>query len=259
MLFLLFFSIGQAGFTGNHKNMNNLIEVEGLLKKRNGKTILKVDKFSLQASEVVSILGANGVGKSTLLRVLAGIEPFDEGALRLFGEDSSSHRLELRRRISLVLQKPYLLDISVVDNVSTGLVFRGESKVSARETAMSWLEIFKVAHLAGRNGHELSGGEAQRVSLARSFAFSPEVLLLDEPFSQLDQPARSSLMETLLTVVKDRKQSVILVTHERREAKVFASRVAVMGHGTILQDGPLEDVFGNPCCPEVASFVMAKN
>jgi tungstate transport system ATP-binding protein len=255
--------------------MNKLIEVSGLVKRRDGQNVLKVDEFSLHAFEVVSILGANGVGKSTLLRVLAGIESFDEGTLRLFGEElfshkrdrgshlerdeSSSHKLSLRRRISLVLQKPWLLDIPVVDNVSTGLFVRGEPKGSAIEIAMTWLETFKVAHLAKRNGHELSGGEAQRVSLARSFAFAPEVLLLDEPFSQLDQPARSSLIETLLEVIRGRKQSVILVTHERREAKVFASRVAVMGHGTILQDGPLADVFDNPCCDEVASFVKARS
>ena len=243
-----------------------LIAVESLVKKRNNRILLNIDKFSLGASEVVSILGANGVGKSTLLRVLAGIESFDEGILRLFGEkilaDNDkkipSKCLTLRRRISLVLQKPYLLDIPVIDNVCTGLIFRGRSKEQARETASLWLDTFKVGHLADRNGHELSGGEAQRVSLARSFAVSPEVLLLDEPFSQLDQPARSSLMETLLAVIKEQKQSVILVTHERREAKVFASRVAVMGHGTILQDGPISEVFDNPCCDEVASFVTAK-
>jgi len=245
--------------------LNPLIEVAGLIKRRNGQTLLKVDKFSLGTSEVVSILGANGVGKSTLLRVLAGIESFDEGVLQLFGEHMTDNRqkipsryLSLRRRISLVLQKPYLLDIPVIDNVCTGLLFRGFSKENSRKIAMEWLETFRVGHLADRNGHELSGGEAQRVSLARSFAVSPEVLLLDEPFSQLDQPARSSLMETLLTVIKEQKQSVILVTHERREAKVFASRVAVMGHGTILQDGPISEVFDNPCCDEVASFVTAK-
>ncbi|HEY6072510.1 MAG TPA: ATP-binding cassette domain-containing protein, partial [Anaerolineales bacterium] len=148
-----------------------------------------------------------------------------------------------------------LMDRSVRENVSLGLNFRG---LAAREMAVRvepWLERLGLAHLASRPARQLSGGEAQRVSLARAFVLEPDVLLLDEPFTSLDSPTRTRLLEDLKAVLAETSTTSIFITHDLQEALKLASRLAVILHGRLCQVGEPRQVFESPASPEVAAFL----
>ncbi|HWQ29089.1 MAG TPA: ABC transporter ATP-binding protein, partial [Dehalococcoidia bacterium] len=177
------------------------------------------------------------------------------GLVLFDGEPAPFGSLALRRRMAVVFQEPLLLDTSVRDNVETGLRLRGVPGPERRRRAGEWLGRFGVAHLAGRPARRLSGGEAQRVNLARAFAVEPDVLLLDEPFSALDQPTRDTLIDELADALGATGATCVLVTHDRSEAARLAGRVAVLLTGCIRQLGSVSDVFTAPVDEEVASFV----
>ena len=157
--------------------------------------------------------------------------------------------------MAVVFQEPLLLDRGVRANVEAGLALRGVPRGARRERAARWLARFGVDGLAGRSSRTLSGGEAQRVSLARAFALEPEVLFLDEPFSALDQPTRTAIIDDLAAVLSETHVTTLLVTHDHDEAARLGDVVAVMMHGRIKQAGTPSSVFGAPVDEETASFV----
>ena len=232
------------------------LKLEKLQCNRGGKPVVDVKGLEITEGEVVGILGANGAGKSTLLRTIALLEDYDSGQLEILGKSvEEGGRLELRRQMALVMQKAHLLDCTVLENAASGLIFRGIDKNKAQHEAAKWLKLFGVDHLAQRNGQQLSGGEAQRVSLARALACDPKILLLDEPFSQLDEPSRKSLIIELGAILRKRKQTTLFVTHSREEILQLATRVVILAQGQVLQDGEVSQVFSAPACPETAAFV----
>ena len=232
------------------------LEIQKLQCERGGKLVVDVATLKVAAGEVVGILGANGAGKSTLLCTIALLEDFNGGKIEILGEDVGyGDKLRLRRQMALVMQKAHLLDCTVLENAAAGLIFRGIDKNKAHAEAKKWLSLFGVDHLAQRNGKQLSGGEAQRVSLARALACDPKILLLDEPFSQLDEPSRKSLLSELGAILRKRKQTTLFVTHSREEILQLATRVVILAQGRILQEGEVSQVFSAPACPETAAFV----
>lgn len=235
--------------------MTASLAVRDLVVRRGGVVTLDVPAFDVAAGETVAVLGPNGAGKTTLLEVLALLERPSAGVVLFDGQPASVGALALRRRLALVLQEPLLLDTTVLENVETGLRFRGVPAAERRRRAEAWLERFGVGGLAGRSARRLSGGEAQRVSLARAFAVEPEVLLLDEPFSALDQPTRDRLIDELRSALEATGATSVFVTHDRSEAARLATRVAVLLGGRIRQVGAVSDVFAAPVDEEVAAFV----
>ncbi len=231
------------------------LAVRDLVVRRGGVVTLEVPAFEVAAGETVAVLGPNGAGKTTLLHVLALLERPSRGVVLIDGQPASAGSLALRRRMAVVFQEPLLLDTTVRENVETGLRFRGVPAAERRRRAQTWLERFGVAHLASRSARRLSGGEAQRVNLARAFAVEPDVLLLDEPFSALDQPTRDNLIDELRSALDATGTTAVLVTHDRSEAARLATRVAVLLGGRIRQAGPVSDVFAAPADEEVAAFV----
>jgi tungstate transport system ATP-binding protein len=207
------------------------------------------------SGRVLAIIGPNGAGKSTLLLQLALLERPDAGVVLFESKPTRRHELALRRRMAVVFQEPLLLDRSVLANVEAGLALRGVPRAVRRERAMRWLARFGVDALAARSSRTLSGGEAQRVSLARAFALEPEVLFLDEPFSALDQPTRAAVIEDLAGVLAETHVTTLFVTHDHDEAARLGDVVAVMMHGGIKQSGAPSEVFGGPVDEEVAAFV----
>jgi tungstate transport system ATP-binding protein len=167
----------------------------------------------------------------------------------------SFHDLEYRRQIALVLQEPLLMDMSVYENAAMGLKFRKISKAQIEERVRHWLERLGVAHLSQRPARKLSGGEAQRVSLARAFVLQPELLLLDEPFTALDAPTRIRLLEDLKSVLAETKMTTIFITHDLQEARKLATRMAVLLDGRVEQVGAPQDVFDRPVNDRVAGFL----
>lgn len=232
-----------------------LLQVGGLRIRRGGVQVLDLPRFSISAEEKVAVIGPNGAGKSSLLMGLACLIRRECGTITFQGEEISSRsETAYRRRIAMVFQEPLLFDTTVLDNVAEGLRIRGTGRAAAREAAMESLELFRVGHLAGRSAHKLSGGEAQRVSLARAFAVRPKLLLMDEPFSSLDLPTRIVLAEDLGRILHESGTAALIATHDRIEALRVVDRLVVMDGGKIIQEGTPQEVMAQPANAFVAAF-----
>ncbi len=236
--------------------MREVLSIHDLVVRRSGRAILSVDQLTINEGEVLTVIGPNGAGKSTLLLCLAHLIQADEGQILYQGRPLPSNSgLTYRRHLGLVLQAPLLLDRSVFDNVAAGLRFRHLPRETVRRQVIEWLQRLDIAHLSGRPALQLSGGEAQRVSLARAFALEPALLLLDEPFTSLDAPTRARMIEDFQTILSDTSVTTLFVTHDMNEALMVGDRVAVLLDGRIRQVGPVDQVFQAPADPEVAAFV----
>jgi tungstate transport system ATP-binding protein len=238
-----------------------ILEVRGLRVRKGGAELLDIPALAVAAGETLSLVGPNGAGKSTLLLALSGIEPPAAGELRFRGErvPAGAAALAYRRRIAMVFQEPLLFDTTVFENVASGLRLRGVAKAEMGRRVGESLERFRVAHLADRSARTLSGGEAQRTSLARAMAVAPEILLLDEPFAALDPQSREALLEDLAHTLRETGTTTVFVTHDRDEARRLADRIAVMERGRVRQVGTVEQVLRRPADAFVASFVGVEN
>ncbi len=236
--------------------MTELLSLQNVHVQRSGQVVLSVDSLSIEQGQRMVVVGPNGSGKSTLLLTLARLLHPSAGRILWRGEDLARvPALVYRRQIGLVLQDALLLDTSVYENVALGLRFRGVSERQVRQRVDAWLERLGVLALRQRPAHRLSGGEAQRVSLARALALEPQLLLLDEPFSALDAPTRLRLQEDLQSLLQEMALTVVMVTHDLSEALLLAQRMAVMMNGRIVQVGSATEVLGAPVSPQVAEFV----
>jgi tungstate transport system ATP-binding protein len=240
--------------------MKALVEIHNLLVKRGKHPALQLDHLMIQRGEVLAVVGPNGAGKSTLLLTLARLLKPERGEIYFNGLPASAESDTLyRRRIALVMQDPLLFDTSVFENVASGLKFRGVAKEEIRNKVPLWLERLGVGHLAKRKAGELSGGEAQRVSLARALVLGPKLLLLDEPFSALDPPTRSRLLDDLGTLLKETATTTtVFVTHDLPEAAQLAGRMAVIIGNRLRQVGEPDLLSVSPADEEVAGFVNHK-
>ena len=235
--------------------MSIILEVENFRVRRGGVQVLELPHFSMNAEEKVAVVGPNGAGKSSMLLGLACLIERFSGSIS-FQETEVTPRNEMayRRKIAVVFQEPLLFDTTVLDNVAEGLRIRGKGRSEARDIARDSLELFKVGHLDGRSAHKLSGGEAQRVSLARAFAVRPKLLLMDEPFSSLDLPTRIVLAEDLGRILHESGTAAIIATHDRIEAFHIVDRLVVMDRGTVVQQGTPKEVLEGPVNAFVAAF-----
>ncbi len=237
-----------------------LLALRDIVVRYDGYAALTVSSLAVQSGEMLAILGANGAGKSTFLRVMALLQRPDEGSVALFGIDAQPiNSLKLRRRVATVFQNPLLLNESVYNNAALGLRLRGMASREIERRLTPWLERFGIEHLANRAAHSLSGGEAQRASLARAFAVEPELLLLDEPFAGLDPVSRETLLGDFHVIMRQTKTTVVLVTHDRQEGFALANRIGVLKDGRLLQLGSREEIFFRPATASVAALVGVEN
>ena len=240
--------------------MNEVLFLENITVDRGPKhRVLTIDSFTVRRGELVALVGPNGAGKSTLLQTVNLLQPY-QGALRLFGEEiRAANQQTLRRRSSMLFQDTLLLSGNVFDNVAWPLRFRGIAADDLHERVHKALKDFGCEHLAERPAKQLSGGEAQRVCIARALVSEPELLLLDEPFSSLDVAMRSAMMEEIRSVAEQRGITVILVTHNFADVLCFAERAVALFEGRILQDDRPEVLMRRPCNEEVARLVGMDN
>ncbi len=240
--------------------MSALIEIHDLLIQRNGIDALMVNSLNISCGETLAVVGPNGAGKSTLLLALAHLLKPAQGEIIFKGKPLSNlDDREYRRKLAIVLQEPLLMDMTVEQNVALGLKFRGMPKNDIKEQVERWLSLLGVESLAKRRAGQLSGGEAQRVSLARAFVLEPELLLLDEPFSSLDPPARAKLLEDLTTLLMEDHRATVFVTHNLIEAAQMGDRVAVIIDGKLKQVGEPEHIKARPTDLSVATFLKEMN
>jgi len=236
---------------------DGIISVENLKVQLGGASILDIPSFSISEGEFMSLIGPNGSGKSTLLLVLNCLLKPVAGVLKYRGRVVSSRdeSFQYRRRVSMVFQEPLLFDTTVYRNVASGLKIRGVGREETRERVTRYLKWFNIEHLAHRSARKLSGGEAQRTSLARAFAMEPEVIFLDEPFSALDPPTRHAISDDLNSIVQETGITTVMVTHDQSEALRMSDRIAVMNSGGIVQVSVPSHVMNNPANEFVANFV----
>jgi tungstate transport system ATP-binding protein len=235
-----------------------VLEARGLSVTAGARTILDVPTLRVEEGSTLALIGPNGSGKSTLLLALSSIGRPAAGEVLFRGGEVASRKASLayRRRIAMVFQEPLLLDATVAANVAFGLRMRGgTTRAEAGRRAGAAMERFRISHLAGRSSRNLSGGEAQRTSLARALAVSPEVLFLDEPFASLDPPTRESLIEDLAATLRETRTTTLIAIHHREEALRLTDRIAVMRDGRIVQEDSVIEVLNRPLDEWVASFV----
>jgi molybdopterin-binding protein len=238
--------------------METLLDIHNLVVKGEKATILDLSELSINRNEVLVVLGPNGAGKSTLLLATAGLKKPASGSIQ-FAHSPHLSDLEYRRKISTVFQSPLLLSENVENNIASGLKFRGFPRREIQQRVNNWMGILHISHLARRRAKSLSGGEAQRVSLARAFCLQTELILMDEPFSSLDNPTRQELLEELRNIFLITNQTCIYVTHDLEEALTIGDRVAVLFNGKLHQLSKTQDVFDHPATPEVAAFMGVEN
>ncbi|MHB0976622.1 MAG: ABC transporter ATP-binding protein [Candidatus Aquicultorales bacterium] len=238
-----------------HVSMTDIVhEYEGV-------RALEVGELSVERGKTLALIGPNGSGKSTLLRLMGCLEKPTSGRIEIDGEDpwNNGKALVFRRKMAAVFQEPLLFSGSVVENVKYGLKLRRLPKKEVDKTAERVLEMVGISHLGHRPSSKLSGGEAQRTSLARALALEPEILLLDEPLAALDPPTREALLEDFERIIKRAKVTVGYVTHNRTEAVRLGDDIAVLVGGALHQVGAAADVFARPDTTAVADIVGVEN
>ncbi|MFN0070746.1 MAG: ABC transporter ATP-binding protein [Chloroflexota bacterium] len=236
-----------------------LVSLRDVQVQRGSHTLLNIPLLDVHRGELLGIIGPNGAGKTTLATVLGLLERPSRGEVSFDGRPVSQHGvlLPLRRRTAMVLQEPLLFDTTVFENVATGLRFRGVSKLQIQTRVHGWLGKLGIAHLAERAARTLSGGEAQRTSLARALVLDPELLILDEPFRGLDPPSREEILADTLPHLRS-GMTTVLISHDHEEAFTLCDRLGVLISGRVMQlDGPLE-VLEKPATAEVERFIRAQ-
>lgn len=237
-------------------NSNYLIKISNLLIQRNGRNALYINSLKIKRGETLAVVGPNGAGKSTFLLALARLVSPARGEILFNGESISAlNELEYRRKISFVFQDPLLMDITVEKNIALGLNFRRTPKEETLSRVLKWSKAMGVDSLLGRRANQLSGGEAQRVSLARAFVLNPELLLMDEPFSAVDPPTRAQLLKDLSNLLSHDQRTTIFVTHNLNEAAQAGNRAAVIINGELKQTGTLKEIKEKPADKSVKDFL----
>ncbi|APZ41913.1 ABC transporter ATP-binding protein [Acidihalobacter ferrooxydans] len=235
------------------------LDVVGVIKSYADQKALRGVDLKVQAGEFFTLLGPSGCGKATLLRIVAGLEQPDTGAVRV-GDNDVTREPAHTRRVNTVFQSYALFPhLNVADNVAFGLRMLGVNKAERRKRVAAMLEFMHIEPLASRRAEQLSGGQQQRVALARALVNEPDILLLDEPLSALDAKLRGELQLELKRTQRRLGTTFILVTHDQHEALTLSDRIAVMRDGTIEQVGSVTELYEQPRTAYVADFLGLSN
>ena len=236
------------------------LEIRNLVRHFNGRAVVDDVSLRIQAGQVTCLLGPSGCGKSTTLRIIAGVEMQDSGEIYVDGKlicDTDYRVPPERREIGLMFQDFALFPhLSVGDNVAFGLKGAKEAKRTRAEELLARVDLLRFI-----DGfpHQLSGGEQQRVALARSLAPRPRIMLMDEPFSGLDNRLRDGIRDETLSLLKEEDTAVLLVTHEPEEAMRMADEIALMRGGKIVQQGAPYNVYNRPVDHAAVAFFSDTN
>tara|TARA_Y100000590_G_C15716535_1_gene1012096 strand:+ start:1216 stop:2265 length:1050 start_codon:yes stop_codon:yes gene_type:complete len=237
--------------------MNPILVCKNISKNYQSTVAVEDLSISVTEGEIISILGASGCGKTTLLRLIAGFEKVDNGEITLRNDTVSStqkHTQPENRNIGMVFQEYSLFPhMNVAENITFGL--KGYSKSNQQNRLKEVLELIHLNGFENRYPNELSGGQQQRIALARTLAPKPEIILLDEPFSNLDALTRKAMVTDMNKIILESKTASILVTHDREEAFAIADTLAVMVDGEIVQIDKPDNIYNQPNSIDVAKLV----
>lgn len=211
--------------------------------------------FQLEKGELVSFLGPSGCGKTTLLNIIGGFVKNDSGSIYLEDKDITEYPPEKREIVTVFQNYALFPHMNVVENVKYGLKYRGYNKEEQIKLAKEYLKIVGLEGYEKNSVGELSGGQQQRVALARALVLQPKILLLDEPFSNLDAKLKIAMREEIKELQKRLGISMIFVTHDQEEALSISDRIVVMSNGEIVQIGKPEEIYYSPKNRYVAEFI----
>ncbi|MGL5313374.1 MAG: ABC transporter ATP-binding protein [Peptostreptococcaceae bacterium] len=235
------------------------LKLENINKKFDNKKILDNINLNIKEGEFVSLLGPSGCGKSTTLKIIAGLLEPDSGDIVF--DNNSVLDLPTEKRGAVIVFQDYLLfpHLTVFDNIDFGLKMRKEKKNIRKEKVNKLIELVKLEGYENKYPEALSGGQKQRVAIARGLAIDPKILLLDEPFSNLDIKLRDDMREFVKEIQEELKITTILVTHDKEEALMMSDKVAIMLDGQIKQFDVPKELYQKPNCIEVANFFGDRN
>ena len=235
------------------------VEFRDVTKRYGTVTAVERISFSIAPATLVTLLGPSGCGKTTTLRMIAGLEIPSEGSIRIAGRDVTRHSAA-DRNVSMVFQSYALFPhMSVLENAAYGPIVSGVRKGVAHEMAAAKLALVGLTGLEHRLPSELSGGQQQRVAVARALVLEPEVLLFDEPLSNLDAKLRRRVREEIRELQQRLKLTVAYVTHDQQEALAVSDRIIVMSDGCIAQEGEPRELYEEPASAFVADFIGDSN
>jgi len=227
----------------------------------NGHAVIKNLSLAIESNEIIALLGPSGCGKTTLLRTIAGLQAVSNGEIHLGDKLVSSANFMLeseKRNVGMIFQDYALFPhLTVAQNIAFGLSKLDKLAASQRVNAM--LTLVKLNDFSDRFPHEISGGQQQRVAIARALAYQPDLMLLDEPFSNIDSQSRSEIMIEIRHILKTQNVPAVFVTHSKDEAFAFADKLAIFNNGKIEQIGSAEQLYCNPNSPYVANFMGKAN
>lgn len=233
--------------------MNQVYRLHDVERWFGDKCVLRVPELEVQHGECLGIIGPSGAGKTTLLRILAMLDQPTSGQVVYRNVPfNGSVPIETRREITMVFQRAALLDQSVEQNVSYGLKIRG---VSAPERVQTILETLGIAHLASRPALTLSGGEVQRVAMARAMVIQPRVLLLDEPTANLDPDNVAILEQAIARTINELDTTVVLISHNLNQVRRLSDRLVGVIDGELVERGPVEQLVANPQNERLRAFI----
>ena len=231
------------------------ISFSNISKKYGDLTVTSIDSLKIEDGEIVCIVGPSGCGKTTTLRIIAGLIQQDEGDV-FFGEEVVNNLLPEHRNAAMVFQNYALFPhMTVFDNVAFGLTVRKKSKQDIAERVRSVLELVQLTEVGERLPDQLSGGQQQRIALARALAIEPDILLFDEPLSNLDAKLREYMRFELRQLLEKLNITTVYVTHDQTEAMVIGNRMIVMNAGKIVQDSTPLEIYHRPANRFVADFI----
>ena len=219
-----------------------MLEVNGLFVDINGQPILKGVDFSVKGGELMGLLGPSGCGKSTLLKAVAGILPPKSGSLLIGGEDMANVPPHKRGAVIVFQDMRLFPNMTALENVAFPIKMQGVPKRQRLEQAGQLMKSVQLCGLESRRINALSGGQQQRVALARALAAQPRLLLLDEPFTALDNELKEEIRALVLELHKKFRTTTVLVTHDRQEAFAMADRIAVMREGRVMRQGARDEM-----------------
>jgi iron(III) transport system ATP-binding protein len=231
------------------------LKIENISKIFEKERGVKNISFQLEKGELVSFLGPSGCGKTTLLNIIGGFVKNDSGSIYLEDKDITEYPPEKREIVTVFQNYALFPHMNVVENVKYGLKYRGYNKEEQIKLAKEYLKIVGLEGYEKNSVGELSGGQQQRVALARALVLQPKILLLDEPFSNLDAKLKIAMREEIKELQKRLGISMIFVTHDQEEALSISDRIVVMSNGEIVQIGKPEEIYYSPKNRYVAEFI----
>ncbi len=239
--------------------MNEVFKLHKVTKRYGQRVVLKVEELTIPGQKICAFLGPNGSGKTTLLRILALLHKNTAGQVEVFGEEvhwGKEQILRLRRQMAMVTQTSFMFEGNVFYNVAYGLRVRGIKGQEVKRTVEEVLELVGMTAFIKNDTRGLSGGERQKVAIARSLAVKPKVLFLDEPTANIDPRSSVEIEKYIKQINQEMNTTIMLVTHNLFQARRLADQVYFLWDGIIVEDGPPEEMFKSPRDKRTRMFLV---